>query len=66
MHGRVGPTIGDRSLNGGHEDTLPTDLIERFGQVIACCADDLDLHLESGMSGPQRVGHQVGLVQRER
>ena len=62
----IRPALGDGRLDLGHEDALPPDLIERGGELVAPGAHHDHLDLESAMRGPQGVGHQIGLAQRQR
>ena len=56
VDGGVGPSAGHRGLHLGHEDPLPTDLIERGRQVVALRPDHDRLDLEAGCAGPAATG----------
>ena len=66
VDGGIGPSAGHRGLHLGHEDPLAADLIERGRKIVAPRPDQNHLDLEARMPGPQQLGDQLGLTQRQR
>jgi hypothetical protein len=65
VHGSLGSPFGHGHLDFRDEDALPSNRVERERELVPPRSDDDHFDAEAFVSGPQPVGHQIGLPARQ-